>query len=525
MRYKVKPKRFVLILRVILVPMLSGCLGLDSGQKLNEIKIRTVTGSTLTQGFQASASVYDIVDFPQENRWNVIKVDGAASHGDVVFYSLSDYKNKRIVIYFVVDVKRVGARGTLNWQVNNDQDYPSVCAFWDAAPGVWHHMSGRRILTPVNSEPILYLTAWQNNASNTIYYIDNPIIVIEEGDILAPDLTLPQLKSIYENDFLVGNIINRTYLSGKYFDLLKHHYNIVTPENNLKPSYLAPLRKGGNYQWESADEMVNQMIINGIAVHGHVLVWHEQTPAWMTTGSKNQVEKNLEDHVTEVLTHFKGRIPSWDVVNEAIGDGLSDADAAGDWKKCVRKFANPWYDILGVDYIELAFRAARVTDPNVKLYYNDYGLNDQNKAEVARKMIKDINDRYKAEGNARNLIEGVGMQGHYGLGINTEDVRSSLKKLITLGIEVSVTELDISFTGYNPGSGRDTDLSDADTAAQGRIYADLFKLYKEHSTHIARVSMWGIDDNTSWQSAGNPCLFDWKLNAKEAYYAVSNPQY
>jgi endo-1,4-beta-xylanase len=298
---------------------------------------------------------------------------------------------------------------------------------------------------------------------------------------------------------------------------------VITVENELKPDYLAPFRKGGEYRWETADDMVNRMLSNGIAVHGHVLVWHEQSPAWITVGSKKEIEKNLEDHVTEVLNHFKGRTPSWDVVNEAIADGLSAADAAGDWEKCVRKSKNPWYDTLGADYIELAFRAARAADPNVKLYYNDYGLNDQNKAEVVRKMIKDINDRYRAEGNSRNLIDGVGMQAHYGPGINIDDVRKSLEKLITLGIEVAITELDISMIGYNPGSGRDTDMSDADAATQARIYADLFKLYKEHSANITRESMWGMDDNTSWQSAGNPCLFDWKLNAKKAFYAASKP--
>jgi endo-1,4-beta-xylanase len=516
--------KFILIFLLVLVLTLSTCLGIASGKKSTEIKISTVAGSTPTNGFQASASIYDIVDLPNENRRDVIKVNGAACQGEVVLYSLADYKDKQIVIHFEVDVKRVGAGGTLNWQVNNDLDYPSVTALWYATPEVWHHMSGRRILTPTSSNPVLYLTAWQNNASNTIYYIDNPIIVIKEGDIFTPDLTLPPLKSIYENDFLVGNVINKTYLSGKYFDLLKHHYNVVTPENNLKPSYLAPLRKGGSYQWEIADNMVNYMINNGIAVHGHVLVWHEQSPTWLTTGSKNQITENLKDYVTEVLTHFKGRIPSWDVVNEAIGDGLSNANAAGDWKKCVRTFRNPWYDTLGADYIELAFRTARTADPDVKLYYNDYGLNNQNKAEVVRKMIKDINDRYRAEGNTRNLIDGVGMQGHYGRDINIDDVRSSLQKLISLGIEIAVTELDISLNGYDPGSGRDTDMSDADAEAQSKIYADLFKLYKEHSAYIKRVSMWGIDDNTSWQSAGNPCLFDWQLNTKKAFYAVSNLQ-
>jgi endo-1,4-beta-xylanase len=246
----------------------------------------------------------------------------------------------------------------------------------------------------------------------------------------------------------------------------------------------------------------------------------------MTTGTRAEVEKNLKDYISTVLGHFRGKIASWDVVNEAMGDGLSAAAAAGDWKKCIRNFQNPWYDKLGPDYVEISFRAARAADPDITLYYNDYGLEDPNKTEAVRKMIIDINDRYKKEtGGSRNLIEGVGSQSHIFefKNLNMDNVRLSFEKLVSLGIEISISELDLSVSGYDRGNGKDTDMSQADETAQAKYYAELFKLYKEYSKYIKRVTMWGMDDGTSWISAGNPCLFDWKLNAKKAFYAASDP--
>jgi endo-1,4-beta-xylanase len=491
-----------------------------------QTQAQTVPGSTPTNGLQADAPTYTVVDLPQEGRKNVIKVNGADTVWAVVTYSLEQYRGKLITIELSADVKRTGSGGNLNWQVNNAPDYPGIAFLENAAPGVWHHMKGRCIVTPTSNNPYVYLTNWENNARDTIYYIDNFTINIEEGAALNPDLTLTPLKSVYKNDFLIGNIIDHNFVQEKYFDLLKHHYNIVTSAVTY-PILIAPSQKGGAYQWERADRIIDLARDHNIPVHGHVLAWHESSPAWLTTGTKDEVKTNLEHYIAEVLAHFKGKIASWDVVNEAMRDGLSAADT-GDWKKCVRNSKetwtqNPWYDKLGAEYIECAFRAARAADPNITLYYNDYGLDNQNKAEAVRKMINDINTRYRAEGNTRNLIEGVGMQGHYSFTLNVDDVRKSLEKFITLGIEISVSELDISAVGYDRGSGRDTPMSEADAKTQARLYAQLFKLYREYSSHIKRVTMWGMDDGTSWISAGNPCLFDWKLNAKKSFYAASDP--
>jgi len=492
----------------------------------------TVSGSTITNGFQADAPSYQIVNLPIEKRQNVIRVKGADTQWTVVKYSLEEYRGKEITIQFSADVKRTGAAGNLIWQVNNAPDYPTVAYLENAAVGVWHNMKGRRIVTPTDSDPVLYLTNWENNAKDTIYCIDNFTITIEEGNSLSPDLALPPLKSAYENDFLIGNIIGSTYSSGKYLELFKHHYNTATSTETY-PFLLAPSGKG-NYQWTMADNVVNLMRSNDIPVHGHVLVWHEASPAWMTKGKREQVISNLEQYIADVLAHFKGRIASWDVVNEALRDDISPAGAAGDWRKCIRNYQNPWFDALGADYVEIVFRAARAADPDITLYYNDYfhyewnsqeGWGGANKPEAARKMIDDINTRYKKEtGGTRNLIEGIGTQSHYmGLDVNIENVRVTLEKFKSLGIKIAVSELDISTAGFVRGGGNDTDMTEKDKTAQAEIYAKLFKLYREYAPHISRIVFWGMDDGTSWLSAGNPCLFDWKLNAKKAFYAVSDP--
>jgi len=327
------------------------------------------------------------------------------------------------------------------------------------------------------------------------------------------------LKTIYKDYFPVGNILNPVYMSGNHFELLAKHFNTVTCENDMKPDHLAPYERGGAYSWDIADGMLTKMTDNGIEVHGHVLVWHGQTHPWMTTGTPEQVRDNMRDHIHTVLNHYKGRIHSWDVVNEAIKDGADSKE----WKECQRPNSG-WYKALGADFIELAFRTAREADPDIMLYYNDYNLNNPQKADTVRNMVKDINDKYKGEGNTRNLIDGIGMQAHYGLWLDINDVRSSFDKFIKIGVKIAISELDLEVINTSPGQwgpGKNTSLSDSVAKEQARLYAQLFSLFREYSDHITRVTMWGADDRNSWKSIGNPCLFDADLNPKPAYYAVA----
>jgi endo-1,4-beta-xylanase len=165
--------------------------------------------------------------------------------------------------------------------------------------------------------------------------------------------------------------------------------------------------------------------------------------------------------------------------------------------------------------VELVFRAAREADPEAKLYYNDYNLDNQNKALAVCNMVRELNGQNPNVGG-RPLIDGVGMQGHYRLNTNTDNVRLSLEQFVSLGVEVSITELDIQ-------AGSDSNQTERQRVEQGMVYAALFTAFREYAAKIGRVTFWGIDDGASWRSVASPCLFDRDLIAKPAFYAVLNP--
>jgi len=337
---------------------------------------------------------------------------------------------------------------------------------------------------------------------------------------------LPALKDVYKDYFPIGNILNGRYLMGEYKDLLTTQFNTVTAENQMKPDNLAPREKGGQYNFGPADQMINEVLKYGITVHGHTLVWHKQTPAWLTTGTPAQVRENMINYINTVLAHYKGKVISWDVVNEGIRERINPGDQDLNWKTQLHEDSK-WFIALGADYIELAFRTARAADPDIELYFNDYNLDNQRKVQVMVNMIKDINDRYKAEGNTRNLIDGVGMQAHYGTSTSSVNVRNSIQKFKDIGIKIAISELDVEIKSVGSGSfggGKNYTTTEVEQRIQAVTYAELFNIFRENKEHITRVTMWGMDDEFSWKSLGNPCLWDGELKPKQAFWAVVDPK-
>jgi endo-1,4-beta-xylanase len=350
------------------------------------------------------------------------------------------------------------------------------------------------------------------------------------------------LKEIYENDFLIGNVINETYMTGNYSALLKYHYNTVTCENDMKPSSLVTSQ--GSYTWINADRQVKFALDNGMEVHGHTLVWHRQTPSWMYSSN---AETNMKKHITDVMTYFKGRVKSWDVVNEAVKGFSSRDPLPTQWDASYLRTErvdennpeNPWQKYVGNDYVEIAFKAAKAADPDALLYYNDFDMHVRNKSKAVYYLIKEINDRYAAENSGAKLIDGVGLQGHWGdflndkdgMGINTyfENAKIAIEDFISLGIYIDISEMDIRIGGAVEGKNSNSTMSQADAQKQAALYAQVFKMlleFKESEAfpgQIRRVTFWGLDDKNSWLSKGNPCLFDGNLRPKSAFWAVSDP--
>jgi len=154
---------------------------------IKEARVSTARNTALINGFKTNSVNYEIVNLPQYGRTNVVKIIGKDCDWNVINYSLANYREKMILINFSTDIMRTGSAGALNWQVNNEPEYPSIASIWNdgngAESGVWHHMSGSKIITISNrDDPLFYLTTWGNNTANQIYYFDNLSISIQLFD-------------------------------------------------------------------------------------------------------------------------------------------------------------------------------------------------------------------------------------------------------------------------------------------------------------------------------------------------------
>lgn len=331
----------------------------------------------------------------------------------------------------------------------------------------------------------------------------------------APEPTA--LKEIYKDYFLIGNVFSPREIPGARFEFMKEHFNVLTAENAMKPDAMQKAK--GNFTFKDVDAAIEQILASDIQVHGHTLAWHNQSPPWLNKNvTREEAEQNLAAHVNGVAGHYAGKILSWDVLNEAVNDAPSNPE---NWRSALRK--TDWYTAFaqsgdGEDYIYELFKLAREADPNAVLYYNDYNLNNRFKALAVYSMVKELNEKYLSEGNDRLLIEGIGMQGHYSVNTVISEVEESIKLFIGLGVKISITELDVTVNGAPPSG-----LEEEDEIRQGIVYAQLFNLFKKYADNIERVTLWGLDDRTSWRANQFPMLFNGDLSPKLAYYAVANP--
>ncbi|MDQ0753237.1 endo-1,4-beta-xylanase [Streptomyces africanus] len=270
---------------------------------------------------------------------------------------------------------------------------------------------------------------------------------------------------------------------GTYTGILGREFNSVTPENEMK--WDATERSRGQFTFGAADQIVNGATARGQRVRGHTLVWHSQLPDWVKgIRDANTLRGVMNNHITTVMNRYKGRIHSWDVVNEAFADGGS-----GQLRGSVFR------DVLGTGFLEQAFRTARSADPAAKLCYNDYNIENWNDAKTqgVYRMVRD----FKARGVP---IDCVGLQSHFGAGGPPGSFQTTLSNFAALGVDVQITELDIA-------------------QAPPNAYANTVRA----CMNVARctgITVWGIRDSDSWRSGENPLLFDRNGNKKPAYQAT-----
>jgi endo-1,4-beta-xylanase len=317
---------------------------------------------------------------------------------------------------------------------------------------------------------------------------------------------------------LAGCAVNAEVLRSDeaYRNLLAEQYNIVVGENCMKWADLRP--SADSYSFDEADELVAFAQTHGMKVRGHNFVWHESLPKWFeSTVNKDNARKFMTDHIMTVGGRYKGRIHSWDVVNEAIWikDGRPDG----------LRSSSPWMQMLGPGYIDIAFKTARQADPKALLTYNEYGIEyDTEEEGKKRAAVLDLLHRMKAAGTP---IDALGVQSHMHAGGKDsfgKGVTDLMAKAREMGLQVFVTEMDV----------KDEDIDSNDISVIDREVANVYRDYLAtvlHDPSVKAVLTWGVSDKHSWLNSpsqhkknpgrmARPLPFDKDYEPKEAFFAI-----
>ena len=315
------------------------------------------------------------------------------------------------------------------------------------------------------------------------------------ADKPAPDPASQSLRDLAQRSGLaMGTAVNEALLGdARYREIAASEFSTVTSENAMKWETLEPVR--GQYNWTPAEQFMAFAAENGQSVRGHVLVWHNQLPGWLTQGvadgsiSDTELRTILQNHITTVVNHFKGRIWQWDVVNEAATDPWdSQAGKIG--------YKGFWYEHLGEQYVADAFRWARAADKSALLFYNDYNIEafgdrgPLDKTEFVYQMVKAL----RAQGVP---VDGVGSQAHlstrYG-NYSAFQVSDALERFAALGVATALTEVDVRNLMPAAQTG---DALNPLLQAQAYNYTALLQGCLS-SRHCLSYTVWGFDDGHSW---------------------------
>lgn len=277
--------------------------------------------------------------------------------------------------------------------------------------------------------------------------------------------------------------------SGLYTDIAAKEFDIVTPENALKMDYINP--QPGRYQFAETDNVVAFANANNMRVHGHPLVWHRQLPEWIERSSENTRQGHMQEYVHRILSRYKDSIDIWDVVNEPLSDDGSLRDSV-------------WYQAMGEDYIDIAFHQAKATAPNSIRLLNDYDVAWRGaKSTAFFELVERLQQREVP-------IDGVGFQLHIWSDFERfDEVHESFQRVADLGLDVYVTELDVSLS------------SEGDVQRQAEVYRDILRLCLDQPRCKA-FQMWGFTDQYSWRRNHAPLILDTAYQAKPAYTALQN---
>ena len=339
------------------------------------------------------------------------------------------------------------------------------------------------------------------------------------------------LSQKFQKHFLVGAAINEGQILQKdqpSVSIIKKEFNTISPENVMKWMFVQP--KPNEFYFDHTDKYVQFGLDNNMHIVGHALIWHSQIANFMNSiKDSTKMIQHVTNHISTLVNRYKGKIDTWDVVNEALnGDGTLRESI--------------FLKVLGENYLETVYKMAEKYDSNADLAYNDYNLCKPKKREGAVKLIKSLQ-----KNGAK--INSVGIQAHWQLTSPTlEEIETSILAFSELGVKVMFTELDISvlpnpwelsgaevtqnfkkFEGDKKMNPFPKNLPDSVKEKLAKRYENIFKLFVKHKDKISRVTFWGVTDKFSWLNdwpikgrTNYPLLFDRNYKEKKAYQRIKN---
>jgi endo-1,4-beta-xylanase len=329
----------------------------------------------------------------------------------------------------------------------------------------------------------------------------------------APPEPVTLRAAAQSSGLLIGAAVRPAQLlEPAYAATLAREFNMLEPEDALKWEVLRP--DSQSFDFSQADQLVDFALRHNMKVRGHTLVWHRQNPAWPADGHYTPVELStlLETHIKTVIGHYRGKVFAWDVVNEAFDEG----------KNAGKQRSTLWYDQPGIGlagqgpaYIAQCFRWAHQADPDALLFYNEAEAEELNpKSDVIYAMTQ----HFLHDGVP---INGIGLQMHISnLHPNISSISANIARFTELGLQVHITEMDVSLPVDAVG-----DASPADLALQAEIYRQIALACLSHQGCNA-IQTWGFTDKYSWigshskHTQGAALPFDRSYHPKPAYEAL-----
>ncbi|NMP79478.1 endo-1,4-beta-xylanase [Pseudoalteromonas arctica] len=365
-------------------------------------------------------------------------------------------------------------------------------------------------------------------------------LLLLAGSLSVSAAQAQALKNTFADSFKMGVAVNQDIVTGKNAaaqSIIAKQFNTVTLENAMKAEVIYPQQ--GKVDFSGADAFIDFAKQNNMFTVAHTLVWHNQTPDWFFTNSKNEPNtpaeqlEQMRKHIELVAGRYKNKVDAWDVVNEVIADD-------GSYRPTV------WVNRVGDGdtMVKAAFKYAQQYSPNTELYYNDFNAWRPEKRDGIIRMIKML----QKEGIR---IDGIGIQAHWGLNFpKMQYIEQAIDAYAALGIKVMITELDIDVLPLTKeGQITGTDMmkpqfqleefetyldpyknglpSDVEAQLNAR-YKALFELFYAKRDKIDRVTFWGLHDGMSWKNdypipnrTNYPLLWDRNLNPKPVIKTIA----